>query len=231
MRYLPHSAAERADMLAVIGARHTRTLLFSAVPAGALISEPLDLPPHSPEFLVEAHMRALAGKNRAGRRWSVLRRGRGLPPPRPRDRRSPDPAQRVAHGLHALPARGLAGHAADALRVPDPGGKAHRHGGRQRLDVRRLDRDRRGRADGAPPDPPQPRRPQLRPPPALSRRRPLLCRRRPRSRRRAARVSPARCRWRSTTTPPPSSSRRPISTARSATSRSSRCSPTTPARC
>ena len=61
MRYLPHSAAERADMLAVIGAK-TADDLFGAVPRSALLTEPVDLPAHSPEFLVEAHMRALAGQ-------------------------------------------------------------------------------------------------------------------------------------------------------------------------
>ena len=64
MRYLPHSAAERADMLAVIGAASAEAL-FGAVPKGALLTKPVDLPAHSPEFLVEAHMRALASKNRA----------------------------------------------------------------------------------------------------------------------------------------------------------------------
>ena len=64
MRYLPHSAAERADMLAVIGAASAEAL-FSAVPRSALLSQPVNLPAHSPEFLVEAHMKALAGKNHA----------------------------------------------------------------------------------------------------------------------------------------------------------------------
>jgi glycine dehydrogenase subunit 1 len=65
MRYLPHSEAERAEMLGVIGADTVETL-FGAVPNGALLKGPVDLPPHSPEFMVEAHMRALAGKNHAG---------------------------------------------------------------------------------------------------------------------------------------------------------------------
>ncbi|ODT69547.1 MAG: glycine dehydrogenase (aminomethyl-transferring) [Pelagibacterium sp. SCN 63-23] len=64
MRYLPHSAHERAEMLGVIGAGNIDAL-FSAVPKSAHKSFTLDLPAHSPEFLVEAHMRALAGKNRA----------------------------------------------------------------------------------------------------------------------------------------------------------------------
>eukprot|EP01036_Dinobryon_divergens_P049989 gene49989-66953_t len=62
MRYLPHSDAERADMLAVIGAKSAEAL-FSAVPRSALLDKPVDLPSHSPEFTVEAHMRGLAKKN------------------------------------------------------------------------------------------------------------------------------------------------------------------------
>ena len=65
MRYLPHSDAERAEMLGVIGATSIEAL-FSAVPAKALKTFDLNLPKHSPEYLVEAHMRALAGKNQAG---------------------------------------------------------------------------------------------------------------------------------------------------------------------
>jgi glycine dehydrogenase subunit 1 len=51
-------------MLAVIGARAAEDL-FAAVPRDALLRAPVDLPAHSPEFMVEAHMRALAGKNHA----------------------------------------------------------------------------------------------------------------------------------------------------------------------
>ena len=64
MRYLPHSDAERKDMLAVIGAA-TADDLFGAVPQAARLRQPLDLPAHSPGFLVERHMRALADRNHA----------------------------------------------------------------------------------------------------------------------------------------------------------------------
>ena len=64
MRYLPHSNAERAEMLAVIGAP-SEDALFRAVPRRAFRTAPLALPAHSPEYLVEAHMQALADKNRA----------------------------------------------------------------------------------------------------------------------------------------------------------------------
>src|SRR5690606_33007612 len=62
MRYLPHSEAERAEMLAVIGAA-TAEDLFARVPGRALLREPVNLPGHSPEFLVEAHMRSLSRQN------------------------------------------------------------------------------------------------------------------------------------------------------------------------
>lgn len=65
MRYLPHSDHERIEMLGVIGAADIDAL-FSAVPKKALKSFDLGLPGHSPEFLVEAHMKALAAKNHAG---------------------------------------------------------------------------------------------------------------------------------------------------------------------
>ncbi len=65
MRYLPHSEAERTEMLATIGAASADEL-FAAVPRSARLAQPLELPPHAPEFTVEAHMRRLAGQNRAG---------------------------------------------------------------------------------------------------------------------------------------------------------------------
>ncbi len=64
MRYLPHSDAERADMLGIIGATDIDAL-FSAVPKSALKNFVLDLPAHRPEFLVESHMKALAAQNHA----------------------------------------------------------------------------------------------------------------------------------------------------------------------
>ena len=65
MRYLPHSAAERADMLALIGASSAEEL-FGSVPKSALLTEPVNLPSHAPEYLVEAKMRSLASRNKTG---------------------------------------------------------------------------------------------------------------------------------------------------------------------
>jgi len=65
MRYLPHSEAERKQMLDVIGINSVDEL-FATVPKELKLHEPIDLPPTSPEFAVEAHMGALAAKNRTG---------------------------------------------------------------------------------------------------------------------------------------------------------------------
>ncbi|MDR3476026.1 MAG: aminomethyl-transferring glycine dehydrogenase subunit GcvPA [Devosia sp.] len=65
MRYLPHTDTERAEMLAAIGVDGIEAL-FATVPESARLKSPLDLPLHAPEYLVEAHMRALAARNRAG---------------------------------------------------------------------------------------------------------------------------------------------------------------------
>ena len=71
-----------------------------------------------------AHGRAGAQEHGRGRR-AVLPRLRRLPAPRPGERRSYHPARRVPDQLHALPARDRAGHAADAVRVPDAGRAAY----------------------------------------------------------------------------------------------------------
>jgi len=62
MRYLPHSDAERKEMLQAIGASSVDDL-FRAVPASLYQEHSLELPDHQPEFMVEAHMRALSQKN------------------------------------------------------------------------------------------------------------------------------------------------------------------------
>jgi glycine dehydrogenase subunit 1 len=65
MRYLPHTDTDRAAMLAAIGVK-TADDLFVSVPRSAFSREPLDLPDHQPEHLVEAKLRGLASRNRAG---------------------------------------------------------------------------------------------------------------------------------------------------------------------
>ncbi|MEJ0066948.1 MAG: aminomethyl-transferring glycine dehydrogenase subunit GcvPA [Caulobacteraceae bacterium] len=63
MRYLPLTPADRAEMLAVIGAPNIDAL-FADVPASARLAGPVDLPPHQGELEVERAMGRLAARNR-----------------------------------------------------------------------------------------------------------------------------------------------------------------------
>jgi glycine dehydrogenase subunit 1 len=63
MRYLPLTNADRADMLAVVGAPDIEAL-FADVPASARLSGAVDLPPHQGELEVERALSRLAGMNR-----------------------------------------------------------------------------------------------------------------------------------------------------------------------
>jgi glycine dehydrogenase subunit 1 len=63
MRYLPLMAADRADMLAVIGAGAIEDL-FVDVPRSARLDAPVDLPLHASELTVERALGALASRNR-----------------------------------------------------------------------------------------------------------------------------------------------------------------------
>ena len=63
MRYLPLSEADRAEMLAVIGAGSVDEL-FRDVPTGAVLDGPIrDLPLHASELSVERQLGAMARKN------------------------------------------------------------------------------------------------------------------------------------------------------------------------
>jgi len=64
MRYLPLTPADRAEMLAVIGAPDIDAL-FKDVPAAARAKDLFDLPLHAGELEVERELSALAGRNRA----------------------------------------------------------------------------------------------------------------------------------------------------------------------
>ena len=65
MRYLPLTAADRAEMLGVIGAGSVNEL-FCDVPEALLLDQPIEgLRLHASEMAVERHMRRLAAKNLA----------------------------------------------------------------------------------------------------------------------------------------------------------------------
>ncbi|MBV1704029.1 MAG: glycine dehydrogenase, partial [Hyphomicrobiales bacterium] len=62
MRYLPHTEADRAAMLAAIGAASVDDL-FADVPADLLLRAPLDLPTAKSEAAVERALAAMAARN------------------------------------------------------------------------------------------------------------------------------------------------------------------------
>ncbi len=64
MRYLPLTAADRAEMLAVIGAPDIDAL-FADVPPAARLAGPVDLPRHAGELEVERALSRLAARNRS----------------------------------------------------------------------------------------------------------------------------------------------------------------------
>ncbi len=151
MRYLPLDESDRRGMLQKIGVADIDAL-FAVDPRRQTPERPARPAAGDERTRGRAPAWRAGGEEPRGRRRAVLPRRRRLSPPRAGERRSSDPALGVPDQLHALSAGDLAGHAAGAVRIPDPGRGADRHGGRQRLDVRRLDRLRRGDADGAPPD-------------------------------------------------------------------------------
>lgn len=62
MRYMPHTAGERKEMLAKIGVSSVDDL-FTDIPLEARLDGLLDLPLHASEMVVEKNFRALAAKN------------------------------------------------------------------------------------------------------------------------------------------------------------------------
>src|SRR4028118_553876 len=64
MRYLPHTADDRADMLATVGVSSIDEL-FSDIPAEKLLREPVNLPAHKNELEVSRTLRGLAKRNHA----------------------------------------------------------------------------------------------------------------------------------------------------------------------
>ena len=151
MRYLPLDASEREAMLARIGVPDIEAL-FADIPADKRIEGLLDMPLAKSEMAVERAMTAIANRSVAAGSAPFFLGAGAYRRHIPGDRRSPHPALRIPDQLHALSAGNRARDAAGPVRVPDPGRRADRHGGRQRLDVRRLDRVRRGDADGPSPD-------------------------------------------------------------------------------
>ena len=134
MRYLPLTHADRQAMLAKIGVPSIDAL-FADIAGGGAAGEPAGPAAAGGRAGGRAGPVGARGPERGRRRRAVLRRLRRLQAPRARERRSSDPALGVPDRLYALSARGVPGHAAVSVRVPDPGGAAHGHGGGERLHV------------------------------------------------------------------------------------------------
>jgi glycine cleavage system P protein (glycine dehydrogenase) subunit 1 len=62
MRYMPHTTAQRQEMLAKIGVKSVDDL-FVDIPEEARMNGLLDLPLHAPEMVVDAKMKAMGAKN------------------------------------------------------------------------------------------------------------------------------------------------------------------------
>src|SRR6478609_5327060 len=112
MTFNPHTAEDRAEMLAAVGVASVEEL-FSGIPED--IRRPdLHLPPKLTEMEAAARMTELAGKN-----MQIA------------------PAWRVLYGLHPLPTGSGAGDAPGDLRVPEHGCGPARDRSRQCVAVRR----------------------------------------------------------------------------------------------
>ena len=151
MRYLPLDAVDRGADAGSRSAFPTSTPCSPTFPRTSASTGLLDMP-RGERNRGGARARRDGGEKYRGGIGAVFPRRRRLSPPCSRDRRSSDPALGIPDELHALSAGNRAGHAAGPVRIPDAGRRADGHGGRQRLDVRRLDRLRRSDADGASPD-------------------------------------------------------------------------------
>ena len=128
----PHEA-DVAAMLAAIGAARIEEL-FDEIPPKLRVKSLAGVP----EALNEMEIgRLMSERARADGTRAQLPRRRCLRAPHPGGGVGHHHARRVLQRLHALPGGGQPGHAAAHLRVPDHDGAPHRHGGRQRLDVRR----------------------------------------------------------------------------------------------
>ncbi len=153
MPYRPHTDEDRALMLSALGIDSVARL-FDDIPA-AVRANGLDLLAPEPEQLLSRRAERLAARNRTDLA-SFLGAGvyRHFIPAAVDQVHL---AWRVRHRVHAVPARGQPGHAADDLRVPVADRGADRTSGRLCVALRRCRGHRRGDPDGDPRDGPQPR--------------------------------------------------------------------------
>ena len=130
MSYIPHTEAEREQMLSAIGVDSIETM-FDAVPA-ALRFPQLDLPAPQSQLEVMELMTALAEANECAAEYALFRGAGSYHHFIPLFRQPPHPAWRIPHRLYALPTGNDARHAASDLRIPEHAMRIDRDGRRQR---------------------------------------------------------------------------------------------------
>ncbi len=134
-RHVGPDAKDQAQMLAALGFASREALMQAIVPPAIRRKAPMALPAGKPE--AEA-LAAAAGDRGEEQGLPLVDRAGLLRHPHARG----DPAQhprepRLVHGLHAVPARDLAGPPGGAGEFPDDGLRPHRDADRQRLHARR----------------------------------------------------------------------------------------------
>ncbi len=148
MSYVLNTPADRQAMLQAIGAASPEEL-FHAIPEHLRLQRLLDVPAALTEMELEQHLAALAARNAGADRAVCFLGGGSYDHFIPAVVDAVAGAQRILHGLHAVPGRGQPGELAGVLRVSDAHLPAHRAGRRQRQPLRRRQRRCRGRAHGA----------------------------------------------------------------------------------
>ena len=133
MPFIPHTPDDVEQMLAAIGAKCDRRSVRrdSEGPAHRVARG------HSGRAQRDADRPTDVGARGAGRHAAQLHRRRRVRTPHSLRGVGHHHARRVLQRLHAVPGRGLAGHAAAHLRIPDDDFLAHRHGSLECIAVRR----------------------------------------------------------------------------------------------
>ena len=129
-------------MLALLGHASLEDLARAAVPASILLGSDLDLPAALPEIDVLAELRELGHRNRVMTTMIGLGYYGTHTPAGGAAQGAREPG--LVHGLHAVPARDLAGSPGGAPQLPDDGLRPHGAAARERLAARRGDGRGRG---------------------------------------------------------------------------------------
>ena len=139
-RHIGPSPRDRARMLELLGYGDLDAFTAAVVPEVIRWHEGLDLPAAASEPETLAELRAMADRNTVT--TSMIGLGYYGTTPRASSRAT-SLETRLVHGVHALPARDLAGAARGTAELPDPRRGSHRASGRGLIPAGRADRGRR----------------------------------------------------------------------------------------